>query len=252
MTANQPIVARASALASWAPVLLPALAFLAALAYLFGVVGTRSYGDGYYWSRWTDPPAIMLSAVAGLGFAAALGWLVSPGRDATGAAQRAGRRALGLAALAVLILAAPAWQRAYADRRRHLAWDSRAIARINVQAGLWIREHIPAGAVVGVNDAGAIRYFGGHQTLDLVGLNWADIAFRRITLRGAIDRTDWLAIFPSWLDAVPEWLDIGMAFQERAVFEVSPETYTICPQFPEQARKVVYQRVAPPAATTRH
>jgi hypothetical protein len=36
--------------------------------------------------------------------------------------------------------------------------------------GKWAKENIPAGARIGVNDTGAIAYFGDHPTFDVVGL----------------------------------------------------------------------------------
>jgi hypothetical protein len=52
--------------------------------------------------------------------------------------------------------------------------------------------------VVGVNDAGAIRYFGNRRTIDLVGINNQDIAFKRVSVLEELNQCDWLAIFPGW------------------------------------------------------
>jgi hypothetical protein len=51
-----------------------------------------------------------------------------------------------------------------------LATSASAIDRQQVALGLWARDHLEPGAVVGVNDTGAIAYFGGHPTFDVVGL----------------------------------------------------------------------------------
>jgi hypothetical protein len=45
------------------------------------------------------------------------------------------------------------------------------VEALNVAAGLWIREHLPEGALVAAHDAGAIRYFGMHPVLDIWGNN---------------------------------------------------------------------------------
>ena len=57
------------------------------------------------------------------------------------------------------------------------AWRYReatsTILNQQVRLGEWIREHLPAGATVGVHDVGAVRYYGGRATYDLVGLTEA-------------------------------------------------------------------------------
>jgi hypothetical protein len=51
------------------------------------------------------------------------------------------------------------------------SWNCRNIEEQQVAAAHWIAENIPPGESVCVSDAGAIRYFGGHRVVDLVGLN---------------------------------------------------------------------------------
>lgn len=54
--------------------------------------------------------------------------------------------------------------------------ESNDILRQQVHIGRWIRSNLPKDAVVGLNDVGAMRYYGGHQVLDLVGLATNGIA----------------------------------------------------------------------------
>lgn len=77
-----------------------------------------------------------------------------------------------------------------------------------VATGRWIHDHLPPDAIVGINDAGAIAYFGGRRILDLVGLvtNGPGPAYRA----GPGSLYEWLenlprdrrptyfAIFPDW------------------------------------------------------
>jgi hypothetical protein len=75
------------------------------------------------------------------------------------AATRPGRpvlAALGLGALAAC-WTADAWLRG----DRHAAW---------YESALWAREHLPAGAVVGLADAGVFGYFAGRRTINLDGV----------------------------------------------------------------------------------
>src|SRR5919107_102246 len=54
--------------------------------------------------------------------------------------------------------------------------NSLQIKEQQVSVGYWIRENLPPGASVGVNDAGAMRYYGGHRTVDLIGLTTNGLA----------------------------------------------------------------------------
>ncbi len=51
-----------------------------------------------------------------------------------------------------------------------LATSARAIALQQVWLGKWAAENLPADAVIGVNDTGAIAYLSGRRTFDVVGL----------------------------------------------------------------------------------
>lgn len=51
-----------------------------------------------------------------------------------------------------------------------VAGASSAIHRQQVALGRWAKNALPKGASIGVNDTGAIAYFGEHRTFDVVGL----------------------------------------------------------------------------------
>ncbi|WP_437318264.1 hypothetical protein [Sorangium sp. So ce385] len=51
-----------------------------------------------------------------------------------------------------------------------LANSARAIDRQQVWLGRWAAQHLPEGARIGVNDTGALAYFSGRRTFDVVGL----------------------------------------------------------------------------------
>jgi hypothetical protein len=48
--------------------------------------------------------------------------------------------------------------------------ESETIREGDISAAHWIRKNVPASMTVGVDDAGAIAYLGGHRTLDMIGL----------------------------------------------------------------------------------
>jgi hypothetical protein len=144
----------------------------------------------------------------------------------------------GAVGLAVCI---PAFASSFADRRSHLLTDSRAIYELNVRAGLWIDANTPRGAVVGVNDAGAIKYFGGRYTIDLVGMNNQDLTFGRVKQSELLLRCDWLAIFPSAFRH--ERALIERHFELVKVFEVRPAEYTVC-DCPGQTTKAILKKTS--------
>jgi hypothetical protein len=77
-----------------------------------------------------------------------------------------------------------------------------------VSVGYWIRENLPSGARVGINDAGAIRYYGGHPTVDLIGLTTNGLALPSRNGSGSLyealeempeeKRPDYFAVYPDW------------------------------------------------------
>ncbi len=215
------------------------------ILYLAGVVSTRSISlAGYYWTRWTDPGALLLAAAFCGGAAALLapgGFLPAGSSPASLWRIRALQIALGAFFLACVV---PPLGSSFAERRARLASDSRAIALLNVHMGKWIRAHTPATALVGANDAGAIRYFGQRQTLDLLGLNNADLAFGKLAFEQALDRCDWLVVIPAWY---PDRRFEG--FERRHEAMVPREEYTVCPA--PQNVQVALERI-PAAAVSRN
>ena len=213
---------------------------MAPIVYLIGVGTTRRLIPGYYyWTRWTDPGILLLIASFCIGYATI--WhpdskkiwphfpVIPP------IYNRIGRIALGII---LLLVCYPSFTQSFQERRSHFMSDSRAIYRINVQAGLWIHEHVPQNAIVGVNDAGAIRYFGKRYTVDLLGLNNHEIAFRKKDFTQIFSEVDWLAIFPIWFR--PQRQIIDENFVPQQVFSLPLEEYTIC-NCPGQNIKVIFK-----------
>src|SRR5262249_24312551 len=110
--------------------------------------------------------------------------------------------------VAALMLASQLDQLAlFADQ---LAYNTRDILAQHVALARWMRDHLPAGTRVGLNDAGTIPLVSGLPALDLIGLTsnhpWA-LAYREGpgSLYEAIERLpparrpDVLAIYPSWI-----------------------------------------------------
>jgi len=215
---------------------------LAPLAYMCGVTGTRQLLNiGYYWTRWLDPASLLLMTTACLG----LGALLAPSARLIpfpAAAGRLPRMTPVICGVAVLALSIPFFTDSYVNQSNHLASDARVIELMNVRAGKWIQAHAPTNAVVGVNDAGAIRYFGHRRTIDLLGLNCAALTFRRRSMLQAMEDATCLAVFPEWWEQhVPRWPTLVTNFTAQAQFAIPFAEYTICP-CPNQTNLVVFLR----------
>jgi hypothetical protein len=128
----------------------------------------------FYFARYLLPalPFLHLLWLAGL-----------PQADAP--ATRAARRGAAAAGLVAAVLAGAAGAGQQVTLRAVYAWNCRDIEEAPVAAARWIADHVPPGATVAVSDAGAIRFFGGHRVVDLVGLN----CHRLLPLLAAIDAT---------------------------------------------------------------
>lgn len=217
------------------------------LVYLLGVVGSRKvFLQGYYYTRWLVPPSLVLTVCfcIGMSLLIAMGFgktlIPSPGAvPADRTVRKLGRRVM-VVGLVLLGLSVPSLARSFLNLRYHLAMDTRVIEILNVNAGKWIKQNVPAADTVGVLDAGAIRYFGEHHTVDLAGLNSADVVFRRVPGEKMLGKIDWLAVFPALM---PEQL-LREHFAERKRFEIPLEEHTVLHN-PLQTRKSIYEKRSP-------
>ncbi len=93
-----------------------------------------------------------------------------------------------------------------------VAQSASGIDRQQVALGKWVAETLPAGARVGLNDTGAIAYFGGRKTFDVVGLTtptegryWVAGAGSRLEHYERVHATS-PASLPSHFVVYPEWM----------------------------------------------
>jgi hypothetical protein len=106
--------------------------------------------------------------------------------------------------------------------------NSLQINEQQISIAYWIRENLPPGARVGINDAGAIRYYGAHPTVDLIGLTTNGLALPTRNGVGSLyealenmpeeKRPDYFAIYPTWF---PGFEGSGLLDQEIARFSLS-------------------------------
>jgi hypothetical protein len=87
------------------------------------------------------------------------------------------------------------------------------IDRMQIALAETLRTTLEPGAIVAVNDAGALAYFSGRRTVDLVGLTTPGFAGLRREGSGVLvealealpedRRPGWFCIFPNWFDLEP-------------------------------------------------
>lgn len=105
---------------------------------------------------------------------------------------------LGFGAFSVLFFAA-----AFGD-------NCRDIDRMQIALGESLRATLEPGEIVAINDAGALAYFSGRRTVDLIGLTtpgfaglWGQgsgVLFEKLEGLPADRRPGWFCIFPNWFD----------------------------------------------------
>jgi hypothetical protein len=160
------------------------------------------YQQGFY-------PIVLACLAAGIARAATLAWERLP-------------RAIG-APLAALVIAGPlvAWSpvltQVYDQVVVFYGHNCENILHQQVRVGQWIDRTLPRGAIVGLNDAGAIAYYGRRSTLDLVGLTTAGFArvyrsglgclFEHLRRLPPERLPTYFAIYPGWF---PYWEESGI------------------------------------------
>src|SRR5215212_3530403 len=167
-------------------------AVMSGTALALAISSTATLGTwGWHYHRYLLPffPPVLIFAVVGFCSLAVLRrgtWL--PG-------------ALAGFALVVSLLSLPTWAAITGGA-------SLQVKEQQVSVGYWIRDNLPSGARVGINDAGAIRYYGGHPTVDLIGLTTNGLALPSRNGPGSLyealeempeeKRPDYFAVYPDW------------------------------------------------------
>ena len=189
-----------------------AFAVISGPALSLAISSTATLGTwGWHYHRYLLPffPPVLIFAVVGFCSFAALTrstWL--PG-------------ALACFAILVSLLGLPTWAAI-------MGGASLQVKEQQVSVGYWIRENLPSGARVGINDAGAMRYYGGHPTVDLIGLTTNGLALPSRNGPGSLyealeempeeKRPDYFAVYPDWFS---DLYASGVFGEEIARFSLS-------------------------------
>ncbi len=142
----------------------------------------------WHYGRYQVPLAPLLSALAFGGLAALHG--------------RGGRWRYPAVGIGLVLIVASAYTGVMG---REVYWQAvETVAAQQRVVAEWLRQNLPAGARVGVHDAGSLRYLGDHPTCDLIGLTTpgAAIAWRHGAgsvfelMEHSPMRPDYFAIYP--------------------------------------------------------
>ena len=197
-----------------------------AWAFVVAQVATRSFvGLPYfYWDRYFVPALPLLDLPIAFAVAAGLSRLRSTDRPV---ALVAG------AGVAVLLAQVVVHGHRYAGNVRN-------VEEMQVAAGSWIERHAGPDDRVATADAGAVRYLGRRETLDLVGLN-----SHRMLVQG---RARWLELArfdPDYLVIFPKIEHRLARGPVEEVLRLRSVPYTVTPDVARQSELVVYRVVGP-------
>jgi hypothetical protein len=184
----------------------------------------------FYFLRYVLPAQAFVVVTIALGATVLLRWIWQRKRQAWAAAQ-------AIAVGAVLVVSLARLPSALARSAQLFAWNCQNIEELDVAMAFWLRDNVPAGETVAVNDAGAARYFGGHRIFDIVGLNHHHWLHRDSSAMAELARIHYVSFFPSWMPRMkddPTW---------QVLFRTSAQHLTIC-RCP-QSELVAYRRVLP-------
>ncbi len=206
--------------------------------FIFALAASRYVPDQsgvyFYWFRYVVPglPFIFIPVAAGFEF------LLSAAGRSPGAGSKT--KIMRLAYLAAVVLVIMSWIKLPGQlrfRSSQYAWNCQNINEVQVELGKWVNENTPADAILAVNDAGALRYFGKRQTIDLLGLNSQSVLFNP-HLAGklqfnlttmveflTIERARYLVVFPYWFPGVVQAEHFESNF--RMIQSRQSQNYTI-------------------------
>jgi hypothetical protein len=144
--------------------------------FILGVACTRhnfSNYWAYYFHRYFQPCIPFLVASWAMGAAWVVQKTAAGFRSDTGFGL--GKKVFLAAGALILLSSIIPWPGRMAHWRELLAWNSRNIEEIHVTLGRWVEKNTEPSDVIATRDAGAVRYYGGRHTLDLMGLNSHDM-----------------------------------------------------------------------------
>jgi hypothetical protein len=206
--------------------------------FLAGIALTRAMppvcGIYFYWLRYAIPALPFLFVPIAMGAAV----IANPKQHFTSLKIKPGTvKVLNVATALLLLACFVRYPSEMNSRKSQFAWNCQNINEVQVEIGKWVKRNAPKDAALLTIDAGAIRYFGEHKTIDVLGLNNHALLFDRKLLRNVILQPDTLSVymrsqgatyfvaFPGLLASVVK----GSSFQKQfsPIAEFTSPNYTL-------------------------
>jgi hypothetical protein len=174
------------------------------LVFLVGVSASQvlQEAEPFYYLRYVLPAHVFIVTTLAVGVAVAGQWFWQRRRLSFAPAYGVGLGLLLVGALANL----PHAFRARADL---FAWNCQNIEELDVAMAVWLRDNVPPGETIAVNDAGASRYFGEHKIFDILGLNHHGFLHKDPAATAELSAVGWVSVFPSLSPHIqndPSWV----------------------------------------------
>jgi len=176
------------------------------------------YQQGFY-------PVVLAVLAAGMARTAMLAWTRLP--------RALGAPAAALAVVAPLVAWSPIPTQVYDRVIQFYGHNCENILHQQVKTGRWIARNLPEKAVVGMNDAGAIAYYGNRPTVDMLGLTTEGFAkayrsgigcmFEKLRRLPPNRLPSYFAIYPEWFPYLQSSGVLG-----REIFRAHLGYNTIC------------------------
>jgi hypothetical protein len=144
----------------------------------------------FYWNRYFMPWIPLLYLPIAVAVGETVEW------------ARARRWALAAPGAALLLAGCAAWPRQMRFEAALLSRNCQDTDELQVALGKFIAAHAAPDDLVAANDAGAIRFFGGRTTIDLMGLNDHEILFGNRHDVLARLKPRFYVVFPSWFPGI--------------------------------------------------
>lgn len=187
------------------------------LLFLLGVSASQylRLGDAFYYLRYLLPAEAFIVVTLAVGGVAVLRRAWQRRSRSWGAAAVVG---------ASLLVSAPLLNlpHALAERADLYAWNCQNIEELNVAMALWLRDNVPAGETIMVNDAGAARYFSRHRIFDMMGLNHHAFLHAEPAAVAELARVRFASVFPSW------WAQLTKNATWQPIHRTSTRNLTLC------------------------
>jgi hypothetical protein len=162
--------------------------------FLAGIALTRPMppvcGGYFYWLRYAIPALPFLFVPIAMGASV----FANPSQHFTSLKIKPGTvKVLNVATALLLLACFVSYPSEMNSSKSQFAWNCQNVNEVQVEIGKWVKRNAPRDAALLTIDAGAIRYFGEHKTVDIIGLNNHAMLFDRKLLRNVILQPDTLS-----------------------------------------------------------